>query len=78
MGRLLRELEFRPGILEAGQLQPGPTMAINRNVLFLLIGALLVGVGVLGYELYQEKHPKQPDGVQINLGPGGVRIQGSK
>jgi hypothetical protein len=30
-------------------------MAINRNILFLLLGALLVGVGVLGYELYREK-----------------------
>jgi hypothetical protein len=48
-------------------------MAINRNILFLLIGALLVGVGVLGYSLYQEK--KEPSGVQINLGPGGLKIE---
>ena len=51
----------------------GETMTMNRNILFLLIGALLVGVGVLGYALYQEK--KQPSGVQINLGPGGVKIE---
>jgi hypothetical protein len=44
----------------------GP-MAINRNLLFLLIGALLVGVGVLGYELYREK--KEPEGIHIRLGP---------
>jgi hypothetical protein len=42
-------------------------MAINRNLLFLLIGALLVGVGVLGYELYREK--KEPEGVHIRLRP---------
>ena len=30
-------------------------MAINRNILFMLIGALIVGVGVLGYALYREK-----------------------
>ena len=48
-------------------------MAINRNILFLLIGALIVGVGVLGYELYREK--KEPSGVQINLGPGGLKIE---
>jgi hypothetical protein len=48
-------------------------MAINRNILFLVIGALLVGVGVLGYALYEEK--KQPSGVQINLGPGGLKIE---
>ena len=42
-------------------------MAINRNILFLVIGALLVGVGVLGYELYREK--QEPSGVHIRLGP---------
>jgi hypothetical protein len=48
-------------------------MNINRNILFLLIGALLVGVGVLSYALYEEK--KQPSGVQINLGPGGLKVE---
>jgi hypothetical protein len=42
-------------------------MAINRNILFLLIGALIVGCGVLGYALYEEK--KEPSGVHIRLGP---------
>ena len=45
----------------------------NRNVLFLIIGALIVAVGVLGYNLYQTK--KEPEGVQINVGPGGQKIQ---
>ena len=45
----------------------------NRNVLYLIIGALIVGVGVLGYNLYQTK--KQPEGVQINVGPNGLKIQ---
>ena len=27
----------------------------NRNVLFLIIGALIVAVGVLGYNLYQSQ-----------------------
>ncbi|SDP41917.1 hypothetical protein [Afipia sp. GAS231] len=45
----------------------------NRNVLYLIIGALIVGVGVLGYNLYQTK--KQPEGVQINLGPNGLKIE---
>jgi hypothetical protein len=48
-------------------------MSGNRNVLFLIIGALIVGIGVLGYNLYQEK--KEPDGLQINLGPNGVKVQ---
>jgi hypothetical protein len=46
---------------------------MSRNVLFLIIGALIVGVAVLGYSLYQEK--KEPDGVQINIGPDGLKIK---
>ena len=45
----------------------------NRNVLFLIIGALIVGLGVVGYNLYQAK--KEPQGVQINVGPNGLKIQ---
>ena len=48
-------------------------MSGNRNLMFLIIGALIVAVGVLGYSLYQAK--KEPDGVQINVGPGGLKIQ---
>lgn len=48
-------------------------MSGNRNLLYLVIGALIVAVGVLGYNLYQSK--KQPEGVQINVGPGGLKIQ---
>ena len=47
-------------------------MTGNRNVLYLIIGAL-VAVGVLGYSLYQTR--KQPEGVQINVGPDGLKIQ---
>jgi hypothetical protein len=46
----------------------------NRNLLFLIIGALVVGVGVLSYNLYRAK--KQPEGLQINVGPNGLKIQG--
>ena len=45
----------------------------NRNILYLIIGSLIVSVGVLGYNLYQTK--KEPEGVQINVGPGGLKIQ---
>lgn len=41
-------------------------------MLYLIIGALIVAVGVLSYNLYQAK--KKPEGVQINIGPGGVKI----
>ncbi len=48
-------------------------MPANRNILFLIIGALIVAVGVLGYNLYQAK--KEPGGMQINVGPDGLKIQ---
>ncbi|UGY13976.1 hypothetical protein [Bradyrhizobium septentrionale] len=48
-------------------------MPANRNVLYLVIGGLVLIVGMLGYNLYQAK--KQPDGLQINVGPDGVKIQ---
>jgi hypothetical protein len=49
----------------------GPAM--NRtNILYLIIGVLIVGVAVLGYELYQERHP--PEGVHIDIGPNGLNI----
>lgn len=47
---------------------------MNRsNVLYAVLGALVIAVGVLSYSLYEAK--KKPDGVQINLGPGGVSIE---
>jgi predicted negative regulator of RcsB-dependent stress response len=45
----------------------------NRNLMYFIIGVLIVAVGVLGYNLYQAK--KQPEGVQINVGPDGLKIQ---
>ena len=45
----------------------------NSNLLYLIIGVLAVAVGVLGYNLYQAK--KEPEGLQINVGPNGLKIQ---
>jgi hypothetical protein len=49
-------------------------MPPNRNFLFLIIGALVVVVGVLSFNLYQDR--KQPQGLQINVGPNGLKVQG--
>jgi RsiW-degrading membrane proteinase PrsW (M82 family) len=46
----------------------------NRNILYAVVGALIVVIAVLGYNLYQEK--KQPDGLSINVGPNGLKIEG--
>ena len=45
----------------------------RNNVLYLVIGALVVAVAVLGYQRYQDH--KKPEGVNINLGPGGISIE---
>jgi predicted negative regulator of RcsB-dependent stress response len=45
----------------------------RSNMLYLAVGALVVVVAVLGYQLYQDK--KKPEGVNINLGPGGISIE---
>jgi len=47
---------------------------VNRtNILYLIIGVLIVVVAVMGYELYQERHP--PEGVHIDVGPNGLTIE---
>jgi hypothetical protein len=48
-------------------------MANNRNVLYLIIGVLVVAVGILSFNLYQAK--RQPEGLQINVGPNGLKIE---
>jgi hypothetical protein len=45
----------------------------NSNALYAIIGLLAVAVAVLGYQLYQAK--KDPQGFQINIGPGGASIE---
>jgi hypothetical protein len=45
----------------------------RSNILYLAVGALVVIVAVLSYQLYQDR--KKPEGVNINLGPGGISIQ---
>jgi hypothetical protein len=45
----------------------------RNNIIYLLIGALVVVAVVLGYQLYQDR--KRPEGVQINVGPSGISIE---
>jgi len=46
---------------------------MNRNILYLLVGGLLVATSVLGYQYYQHQH--NTPGVEINVGKSGVTIQ---
>ena len=43
------------------------------NILYLIIGALVIVTTVLGYQLYQDR--KQPEGMRIDLGPNGLSIE---
>ena len=45
----------------------------RSNILFLIIGALVIVVAVMGYEVYQDR--KQPEGMQIDVGPNGLKIE---
>lgn len=48
-------------------------LKLTTNQLYAVIAVLAVVVAVLGYQLYQAK--KEPQGVQINIGPGGVSME---
>lgn len=47
---------------------------MNRRILVAVVVLLAAGVGVLGYQLYEEK--KQPDGIEIKIGENGVSVEG--
>ena len=51
----------------------GANLMSRSNIPYLAVGALVVVVAVLGYQVYQDK--KKPEGVNINLGPGGISIE---
>jgi len=46
---------------------------LNRNILYLVIGALAVAAGVFGYQLYQER--QKTTGIEINVGKSGISIE---
>ena len=46
---------------------------MNRSILYVVIGALAVVAGVVGYQLYQER--QKSSGVEINVGKGGISIE---
>ncbi len=46
---------------------------MNRNGLYLIIGALVVVAGVVGYLHYQER--QQTAGVDISVGKSGISIE---
>ena len=47
-------------------------MPISRNVLFLIIGALIVAVAALSFKVYDDH--REPKGVQLTIGPSGISV----
>ena len=48
---------------------------MDRNALYMIIGALIVVVGGFSYYAYQQE--KQPDGVEIRVDEQGLSIEGN-
>ncbi len=46
---------------------------MNRNFLIIAVAVACVAVGALGYKVYEDQ--RQPKGVQLNIGPGGVSVE---
>ena len=46
---------------------------MNRNIVYLVIGVLVVAVGVVSYLLYQER--QKTTGIEINIGERGISIE---
>jgi len=46
---------------------------VNRNVLYLVVGALAVVSAIFGYQLYQER--QKTSGIEINVGKSGISIE---
>jgi predicted negative regulator of RcsB-dependent stress response len=44
----------------------------TRNVLYLVVGALLVIVAILAYRVYRDR---QEPGIDINIGKNGISIE---
>jgi RsiW-degrading membrane proteinase PrsW (M82 family) len=51
----------------------GCDQAMNRNILYLVIGALVVVIVVIGYWFYQER--QKTTGIEINVGKSGISIE---
>ncbi len=46
---------------------------MSRQVLLGLVVVLVAGVGVLAWQLHEER--KQPDGIEISIGQNGVSVK---
>jgi hypothetical protein len=48
-------------------------LVTNRNVVFLIAGALIAVLAILSYRIYEDN--REPKGVQLNIGPAGISLE---
>jgi predicted negative regulator of RcsB-dependent stress response len=46
---------------------------MSRNILYVVIGALVIVVAIFAYEFYQER--QKTSGIEINVGKSGISIE---
>jgi hypothetical protein len=46
---------------------------MNRNTLYIVIGALAIATAVFAYQLYQER--QKTTGIEINVGKSSISIE---
>lgn len=46
---------------------------MNRSLLYLLVGGLIVVSAGLGYALYQER--QKTSGIEVTVGPKGIAVE---
>ena len=46
---------------------------MNRNVLYLIIGLLVIATLILGYYFYQDR--QKTSSIEINLGKNGITVE---
>ena len=51
----------------------GADRTMNRNILYLVIGALVAATAVFAYQLFQER--QKTTGVEISVGKSGISIE---
>jgi flagellar biosynthesis/type III secretory pathway M-ring protein FliF/YscJ len=61
------------GGIKARIRQNKDSRTMNRNILYLVIGALVVAAVVTGYLLYQEQ--QKTSSIELNLDKNGVSIE---
>ena len=64
-----RHIQIQPALARI----PERPNAMNRNLLYLLIAVLAVGVAVVGYLYYEESQ----SGINIEIGEDGAKIEGN-